>query len=399
MRIATNILYSSALSRLSTLQEGIVKTQSQISSGKRILTPSDDPIGAARVLDLSQSQAINTQLAANRQNTGNSLSSEETVLQSTTSLLQDVKTLSIGAGDGAISNTDRKSIALELRSRFDQLVGQANTADGTGNYLFAGFQVGSPPFTATSSGVQYTGDQGQRFVQVGTSRQIAQSDPGDAVFSNVPATKLSATAAGTANTGTGTVSSVAVIDASHVTGHNYNINITGGGTTYDVLDVTLGTTVSTGAPYTAGAPIVFDGQQLSVSGAPAAGDSFTVRPAKSQSIFKTIGDLITALETPVSTPTEKANLTYSLSVANGNLDNALDNVLSVRSSVGSRLKEIDSLNTYGDDRNLQYASSIENIQGLDYAKGISDFTQQNTTLEAAQKTFVKISGLSLFSLL
>lgn len=399
MRIATNTLYAGALSRLSTLQEGIVKTQNQISSGKRILTPSDDPIGAARVLDLTQGQAINTQFASNRQSTGNSLSTEETVLQSTTSLLQDVKTLSISAGDGAISNVDRKSIALELRSRLDQLVGQANTSDGTGNYLFAGFQVGSPPFSTTASGVQYTGDQGQRLVQVGTTRQIAQSDPGDAVFSNVPATKLSATATGTANTGNGTVSSVAVIDASLVTGHDYNINITGGGTSYDVVDVTLGTTVSTGAPYTAGAPIVFDGQQLSVSGTPAAGDSFTVRPAKSQSIFKTLSDLITALETPVSTPTEKANLTYALSVANGNLDNALDNVLTVRSSVGSRLKEIDSLNTSGDDRNLQYASAIENIQGLDYAKGISDFTQQNTTLEAAQKTFVKISSLSLFSLL
>jgi flagellar hook-associated protein 3 FlgL len=399
MRIATNTIYSAALTRLSTLQEGVVKTQNQISSGKRILTPSDDPIGAARVLDLSQGQAINAQFAANRQNIGNSLSSEETVLQNTTSLLQDVKTLSISAGDGAISNVDRKSIALELRSRFDQLVGQANTVDGTGNYLFAGFQAGTPPFSTTSNGVQYNGDQGQRFVQVGTSRQIAQSDPGDAVFTNIPATKLSASAASTANTGTGTVTPVLVTDGSQVTGHDYNINITGGGTTYDVIDVTLGTTVSVAAPYTSGAPIVFDGQQLKVSGAPATGDSFTVRPAKSQSIFKTIGDLITALETPASTPVEKANLTYSLSVANGNLDNALDTVLAVRSSVGTRLKEIDSLNTYGDDRNIQYASAIENIQGLDYAKSISDFTQQNTTLEAAQKTFVKISGLSLFSLL
>jgi flagellar hook-associated protein 3 FlgL len=399
MRIATNTIYSAALTRLSTLQEGVVKTQNQISSGKRILTPSDDPIGAARVLDLSQGQAINAQFAANRQNIGNSLSSEETVLQNTTSLLQDVKTLSISAGDGAISNVDRKSIALELRSRFDQLVGQANTVDGTGNYLFAGFQAGTPPFSTTSNGVQYNGDQGQRFVQVGTSRQIAQSDPGDAVFTNIPATKLSASAASTANTGTGTVTPVLVTDGSQVTGHDYNINITGGGTTYDVIDVTLGTTVSVAAPYTSGAPIVFDGQQLKISGAPATGDSFTVRPAKSQSIFKTIGDLITALETPASTPVEKANLTYSLSVANGNLDNALDTVLAVRSSVGTRLKEIDSLNTYGDDRNIQYASAIENIQGLDYAKSISDFTQQNTTLEAAQKTFVKISGLSLFSLL
>lgn len=403
MRISTNTIFAGGLSRLSELQSGIVKTQQQISTGRRIQSPSDDPVGAARALDLTQGQSMNTQFAANRKATGNSLSSEEGVLQGTTSLLQDVKTLSISAGNGALNDTDRASIATDLKIRLDELISQANATDGTGNYLFAGFQVASPPFSSAGTGAVYSGDQGQRLVQVATSRQIALSDPGDGIFQNVPATSgtLSARAAN-GNTGSGSVSGVTVTDATAVTNHNYSVKfaITAGVTTYDIIDSTVGLpAISTGNAYTAGQPIAFAGQKLTVSGAPANGDTFTVQPATNQSIFTTLSDLITALQTPATGAVGKANLDRSLSLANGNIDNALNNVLTVRASIGSRLKELDSLDSYGTDRDIQYESALQDIQGVDYNKAISDFTQQNTTLEAAQKSFVKISGLSLFNLL
>ena len=403
MRISSNTIFAGGLSRLSELQSGIVKTQQQISTGRRILSPSDDPVGAARALDLTQGQSINTQFAANRKATSASLSSEEGVLQGTTSLLQDLKSLTISAGNGTLNDTDRATIATDLKGRLDELISQANATDGTGNYLFAGFQVASPPFSSAATGAVYSGDQGQRLVQVGTSRQIGLSDPGDAIFQNVPATTgtLSTRAVGS-NTGSGSVSGVTVTDASVLTNHNYSVKFTvaAGVTTYDVIDSTTGgAPLSTGNAYTAGQPIAFAGQKLTVSGAPANGDAFTVQPATNQSIFTTLSDLITALQTPATGIVGKANLNRSLSVANGNIDNALNNVLTVRASIGSRLKELDSLDSYGTDRDIQYESALQDIQGVDYNKAISDFTQQNTTLEAAQKSFVKISGLSLFNLL
>ena len=402
MRISTNTIFAGGLSRLSELQSGIVKTQQQISTGRKIQSPSDDPIGAARALDLTQGQSINTQFAANRKATGNSLSAEEGVLQGTTSLLQDVKTLSISAGNGALNDTDRATIATDLKIRLDELISQANATDGTGNYLFAGFQVGAPPFSSAATGVVYTGDQGQRLVQVATSREIALSDPGDTIFQNVRATTGSiSSGAASGNLGSGSVSGVTVTDATALTNHNYSVkfSVTAGVTTYDVIDSTLGPALSTGNAYTAGQPITFAGQKLTVSGAPANGDIFTVQPAINQSIFTTLSDLITALQTPVVGVIGKANLDRSLSVANGNIDNALNSVLTVRASIGSRLKELDSLDSYGAGRDIQYESALQDIQGVDYNKAISDFTQQNTTLEAAQKSFVKISSLSLFSLL
>lgn len=406
MRISSNTIFAGGLSRLSELQSGIIKTQQQISTGRRILTPSDDPVGAARALDLTQGQSINTQFAANRTATSNSLSTEEGVLQGTTGLLQDVKTLTISAGNGALNDSDRQSIATDLRGRLDELIAQANGTDGTGNYLFGGFQVASPPFSSAATGAVYSGDQGQRLVQVSTSRQIALSDPGDAIFQNIPTTAGTiGTKAAAANSGTGSVSGVTVTDATALVNHNYSIQFSVSAatppvTTYDVLDSTAGgPALSTGNAYVAGQPISFAGQQLTVSGAPANGDAFTVQPAAKQSIFKTLSDLITALQTPATGIVGKANLERSLSIANGNIDNALNNVLTTRSSIGSRLKELDSLDTYGQDRDIQYETALQQIQGVDYNKAISDFTQQNITLEAAQKSFVKISGLSLFNLL
>ena len=117
MRLSTNTIFAAGLARLSELQSGIVKTQQQISTGRRILTPSDDPVGAANALNLSQGQAINTQFAANRTNTTNALSTEEGVLQGTTSLLQDVKTLVVSAGNGILNDADRGSIATNLQGR------------------------------------------------------------------------------------------------------------------------------------------------------------------------------------------------------------------------------------------------------------------------------------------
>ncbi|MBC7512989.1 MAG: flagellar hook-associated protein FlgL [Herminiimonas sp.] len=404
MRLSTNTIFAANVSRLNEIQTGIVRTQQQISTGRRILTPADDPIGAAQVLDLTQGQSINTQFATNRQSTANSLSAEEQVLQGTTSLLQDVKTLVISAGNGAFSDSERKYLATDLTNRLAELRGQANSTDGTGNYLFAGFKVTTEPFTQSATGITYNGDQGQRFGQVGTSRQIAVSDTGDAVFEKIRSQGVYTTAAAPANVGGASVSALGLSDPKLLKPNDYDIKfaVSAGVTTYSILDKTAGTTLSAGNPYASNVPIVFDGRTLTVTNGatgPANGDVFTVREDRNQSIFKTLGDLITALQTPTGTPQAKAELDQSLSIANGNIDHALDNVLTVRASIGSRLKELDAMDSAGADRDFQYAQALQQVQDVDYNKAISDFTQQNTALEAAQKTFVKVSSMSLFSLL
>jgi flagellar hook-associated protein 3 FlgL len=72
-------------------------------------------------------------------------------------------------------------------------------------------------------------------------------------------------------------------------------------------------------------------------------------------------------------------------------------VLAVRASVGSRLKEFDALDSAGSDLDIQYAATLSGLQDLDVVKAISMFTQQQATLEAAQKSFKSMSSLSLFN--
>lgn len=399
MRVSTSMMYTYGVARLSEIQASVVKTQQQLSTGKRILTPSDDPVGASRALDLGQSQSLNTQFAANRQNATSALSSEESVLQGTTNLLQDVKTLTISAGSGTLNDADRLTIANNIQSRLNELIGQANATDGTGNYLFSGYSVATAPFVATPAGATYGGDQGQRLVQVADSRQIPVGDSGDAVFQNVPSSGVYSAVGSSTNSASLTASPVTVSDATALKPTAYNISFvsSGGATTYTVRNSTSGIVASNA--YISGQPIVFDGRQVTLTGTPGSTDTFSVRADTHQSVFKTLSDLVATLKAPQLTATDQANLTHGLTVAGGNLDAALDSVLTIRSSIGSRLNEIDSLNTSGDDRKLQLAATLSQIQDVDYTQAISDLTQQNTTLQAAQKSFVQISNMSLFSYL
>lgn len=399
MRISTSSFYENAGSKISELQSSLAQKQTQIATGRRIQTPSDDPVASAAALDVKQADGVNTQFAANRDSAKNALNLQESALTQYTDLLQNIKTTTVAAGDGALDDSQRKYFADQLSNDYQNLLGIANTQDSSGNYIFAGYKSKTQPFNQTATGVNYAGDQGQRLLQVSTSRQIALNDSGDAVFQNIrTGNGTFVTAAGAANTGNGIVSPGTVTDASKLTGDTYSINFTvaGGATTFQVVDVTKSTTLAASGSYTPGQTIAFDGLQFDISGTPASGDTFGVKPSSNQSIFQTVSDLITTLNSSSAGPTAKANLTAGLSTANNNVSSALDAALTVRASGGARLQELDTLDSEGADRTLQYASRLSSLQDLDYAKAVTELTQQQVTLQAAQQSFVKIANLSLF---
>ena len=152
-------------------------------------------------------------------------------------------------------------------------------------------------------------------------------------------------------------------------------------------------------PDTNATPFDF-GATVAVAGAPAAGDTFTVKASVNQDIFATINGLITAMRTGTSgTPASNAAYQNALNAAMTATDNALNKVLTVRADVGSRLKEIDAAQGTSEDLSVQYSKTLSGLQDLDYAKAISELNQQQMLLEAAQQSFIKITSLNLFSLL
>lgn len=405
MRISTSSLYATSTTQLGTLQSQMARTQQQLSTGHRMLSAADDPIAAARALEVTQSQSINAQYATNRANGRSALSQEESALSSVQTVVQNSQTIVVAAGSGANSASDRATYADQLQGQLDSLISLANSSDGDGGYLFGGYKSSTVPFVQNAAGVSYQGDQGQIQLQVAPSRSVAISDSGSSVFTNIPTGNGSfVTGAGASNTGSGVISAGTVTDSRQITGHTYSIDFTVVAgtpdvTTYQVNDTTTvpPTAVGGATPYTSGAPIAVAGMTFDVSGVPANGDKFSAQPSDRQSLFTTLSNLISTLRAPANTPAEKQALTDGLAAGGGNLSAGLDNVLAVRSSVGTRLKEFDTLDSAGSDADIQYASTLTNLQDLDYVKAISQFTQQQTTLDAAQKSFKSMSSLSLFN--
>lgn len=404
IRISTNATFNAGTSQLNTLQAQIAKTQMQLSTNKRNLTAADDPIAAARALEVTQSKSMNTQFATNRSNANASLSLVEKTLQDVSGQIQDIQTLIVTAGNGGYSQSDRAALATELEGRLTDMIGMANMADGTGGYLFGGYKSTTQPFSQTPTGAIYQGDQGQRSLQVGSSRKMPISETGSAIFEAIPTGNgRFTTAAANSNTGEGIISPGSVVDSGAYTGHDYTIKFSVTGTpsvtAYTVTDNTVSppAEVLANQTYTEGTTIAFGGMSMDVKGAPADGDSFNVKPSEKQSVFTTITDLIKTLRAPAEGASGKAALANKLSEAGSNMKNALDNVLTVQASVGARMKELDNLNSTGDDLDIQYQSTLGDLQDLDVVKAISLFSQQQQTLQAAQMSFKTMSGLSLFN--
>ena len=403
MRISTQSFYDQSLSAMGSQQTSLLHVQQQIGSMKKILTPSDDPLGATKALSVSQSISLNDQYSTSRAQAARTLGLEDNTLQSVTTLLQNIKGLVVQAGNGSMTDADRMSVATSLQSNYDQLLGLANTDDGNGQFLFAGFKSGSAPFVQQAGGgVQYVGDQGQQLLQVDVSRQMAGTDDGRSIFQSVQGSAGYVMTSAATNSGNGVYGATSVVDATNPDfGKNFSISFTSA-TTFSVTNSDTPPVVTTGT-YTSGTPIQFGGLQITLTGAPASGDSFNVDTAKTANpdMFGALKDLIGALRTPVDngTPAAKAQLQNSLSTANVKLSNSLDNVLTVRSSVGSRMQELDTLNTNGDARNLSNKSYLSDIQDPDYTSAITELYQRQMALQATQQTFVQIRKISLLNYL
>ncbi len=416
MRISTSQIFDSGVRGIGRNQVELSKLANQMATGRRVVTPEDDPIAASQALVLTQSKAVSEQYLKNQSDAQGKLSIVETQVASVGELLQSVRARLVQAGSTTLSNSDRSFVAKELEADFSQLMGIANSKDAEGNYLFSGYQGAVKPFSLSASGAVYQGDDGQRLVQVSASRQLATNVSGKELFESISNGNGRFATSALGNTGSGIIDEGSVTDpakwsaasATYPGGVQIKFSVTGGVTNYQLFDSTGTTAYGAVQPYTAGqliqlekttAPAADFGATVVVTGQPADGDSFAVKPSTDQSIFATLRSAINTLTTGIgggSTSTEYSNkIAGSLT----DIDQALENVYKVRSSVGASLNELDSLTESTGDMQLQYKTSLSALQDLDYTEAISEISKKQVQLEAAQLTFKQISQLSLFSIL
>ena len=151
MRIATSQLYSRPASLMTQLTAQADKVQTQIATGKRIQTASDDPGAYLRLQGIKQASADDGAWAANIGMAQDLLAQTDTTLDSVESQLQRALELATQAANGTMSDANRDAVAEELTSIRDALFGLANTRDVRGQPLFGG-ATGDVAFVKAADG-------------------------------------------------------------------------------------------------------------------------------------------------------------------------------------------------------------------------------------------------------
>jgi len=313
------MIFNQQVRGISDSQASWLKVGEQLSSGRRVNNPSDDPIAASRSVVVAQSQAQSSQYALARTFANQGLSMEENTLSSVTSTIQDAQTLIVYGSTGTLSDDDRGSIATQLEGLRSQLLNLANSKDGNGRYIFAGYKTDSAPFADNGSGaVSYVGGTDAITQKVDTSRTMTVGHTGDDIF----------------------------------------MSITGNATKEP------------------------DGS------------------ASETNLFNMLDSAIAALKTPQADADDATKQTFqdAMDKTNRGLSNSLNNVLTVRSEIGTQLSELSTLDGQGDDRDVILSSEMSNLVDTDYTSAISSYTMQQTALQASYKTFTDMSKLSLFQL-
>jgi flagellar hook-associated protein 3 FlgL len=394
MRVPTLDSSRSVFAGIEARQSAQNRLQLQLSTGQRINSPGDDPVGAAQA-ELARSRLAHLAHDKRAQQLSASvLSAADGALGQGVGVLQDVREKLVAAGNGSYNAEDRKSLALALRSARDELLAVANTRDGAGGFVFAGqgtadepLAAGSAPAYGAAAGEQRVGDGGRYATTVDGRASFMSLPQGNGVF---------VTASDAANTGTGWIDPGSVSNPAQLTGHDYRISIGGaaGSLTYSITDTTAGATLVNAAPYVDGASITLDGQSVKIAGTPAAGDSFQIAPAGQQSVFTTLDQAIALLESP-------AGATYPEQMARvqANVDRALDGMVLARSRVGAEANAVDSAAASGEQETLTATSHLSDLRDLDFARAISELQGNQTALEAALKTYAGVAKTSLFQLL
>ena len=346
----------------------------------------------------------NEQMLKNQADAKGLLEGTENYLVEAGNTLQQALTRIVQAGGGGLNEENRQSILADLKGLRDQLMSVANTQDENGNYVFAGYQRDSQPFVRNASGVVYQGDAGVRQSQIGPNRVIDVSFSGSYLFGDIPTGRNGLDAsAGSGNTGSATLTSSTVTDrqawSAAAAYGPYTIEFGADGA-YTVSDKD-GAEVGTGTLGEDGQAIDIAGVQIGFGGRPAEGDKLSFGPSRSQSVFDTLDQAIAALGQPAS-ETESVSRANALYEVNLNLNSALNRLLEARSSIGSRLTEIEAATTAGETRGTQITGEISRVVGSDLetmTELTGELAKRTYTVQAAQQTYTQIARMSIFNFL
>jgi flagellar hook-associated protein 3 FlgL len=405
MRVTTNLIYDQNLRAINNSQSSLSDIQTQLATGKKLLRPSDDPVGASQVVRLTEELDKITQYKRNVDLATNNLELQETSLRGIKDVVDRARVLVVQSGNGILSADDRKALASEIEQIRNQVIDLMNTQNAAGDYIFSGYQSQSQAFefnpSAQTDVIKFNGDDGTNDIQLSDSVKIRTTTSGKTLFEDVPA-RLSYSIAATngATLDTSGVKNQGTFDRFHqinfdpvnAINNRYEFTIVSN-TQIDVRNAGTSSLIES-IPFNSGVNTQFEGIEMNISGS--VGESVTLdlnRPEK-KNIAETLHTMMLLLNDSALNPQALATGIDDTLVG---IDNAMSQLSRENSSIGSRLNIAESVNSSLLDSEVTNERARSAIEDVDYAQASSDFARQETALEAAFASFPRIANLSLFN--
>ncbi|MFK3796082.1 MULTISPECIES: flagellar hook-associated protein 3 [unclassified Pseudomonas] len=243
MRISTAQFYETSAANYSRTYANVTKTGEEVSSQVKLNTAGDDPVGAARVLQLQQQGTLLNQYKSNIDSINTSVVNSETALSAITQAIQRAQELTLGAASASFTDKDRQANAAELKELQTQILGLMNTQDANGSYIFSGSKTSTAPYTVNADGsYSYQGDQTRNLVAISGGSTMATNTTGwDAFEQAVNTTRTTTTLVspttddGMISLSGGSVSNSTTYNSQFTAGQPYTISFTNG-SQYKILD-------------------------------------------------------------------------------------------------------------------------------------------------------------------
>lgn len=403
MRLTFNMQFNQSLNGILNAQQRMTKAESQLSKQTRILSPADDPAGAAKVLSLDQNKTQIDQYQANSILLKNNLALQETVLTSMRTSYDRITTLTIASGNGTYSFEQRKAIAFELENIQTELFDLMNTRAADGSYIFAGYQDKTPAYERdVATGVfEFKGDDGNRALQISQSISLPSNDSGKAIFDSIFKRFQPQVAVAPAGASLKVLNQTTFdnfyrnnFDNLNPLNNQYSLQIDAAGT-YQLLQNGAVLNPPVSGSYTAGQPINFNGLTFTFDQAtllPTQLD-FELPPPEQTNVLNTLQRYIDILNDPTATSDDLSAVLADTLQEIGDTANNVDGSLA---NLGGRLNVVDSVfNTNADllITNQQYKADISEV---DLAAALTEIKRQEVALQAASQTFQKVNATTLF---
>jgi flagellar hook-associated protein 3 FlgL len=399
--------FNQSLNGILNAQQRMTKAESQLSKQTRILSPADDPAGAAKVLSLDQSKTQIEQYQTNSTLLKNNLALQETVLTSMRTSYDRISTLAIASANGTYTEVDRQAIALELKNIQIELFDLMNTRSPDGAYLFSGYQDRSPAYELnTSTGLyEFKGDDGARALQISSSIALNTTESGKTIFDDV--FKRFKPTAVSLSSGDAAGAAVKVIDQGRFnsffnqnydnldsSNNNYSFEIDASNN-YQILKNGAQLNPPVTGTYSPGETVNFNGLSITIDTPitlPLQLD-FSLTPPEKTNILNTLETFIASLSNPLITTEE---LNESLADVLVQTESSAIRIDSTLAGIGGKQNVVDSVfNTNADllINNQQYKADISEV---DLAAALTEIKRQEVALQAASQTFQKVNATTLF---